>query len=127
MKLALAMAATLLWQSPLRDWERGQRRLSEEAARIEGEVHERARPPIAIVYRTGRPLAWVSVYQSASMFPFCDIDTEAIIFALDDRRVWVCKEGKRAAMLGEYAVVVTRGPTSVVEWKAGVETLTTLR
>jgi hypothetical protein len=119
--LAIVLAFTAA-QSPFYDAARKLEADRREAARRDQaliEEEQSAGRPVAIAFRQGKPLAWVSVVRTASMSPHCGIPSEWVVFAMDDQQLYECRAGVRAPMRKDYAVVLSWGKTTVLDWASG--------
>ena len=121
--MVMALLALASSQSPLhdalRDAEAKRREffLREEAAIRQEEVGAK---PVAIAFRPGRPLAWVSVVRTIDEAVHCGVPGDAFVFTLDQQILYRCApDGSRTPFAVDYSVILTVGPTTIVEWTAG--------
>lgn len=118
--LALAMGVGM-WQSPI------DRLIAGYERERQGEPELREQLPVAVVFRQGRPVAWVSVYRRIEEAPHCGIPSEYIVFSLEDGRVWECRLGMRQRFAPDHVAVLSFGRTIVFDQRDGEVEVRTLR
>lgn len=123
--LVVVASLALAGQSPLYDQLQkyeGQRRAYEMRERV-------AAMPVGIAYRRGEPLAWVSVYQTEEETARCGQGRESYLFVMEQETLYRCFNGVRTRFVEPHTVVLSWGPTQVLEFARGqvIPERTTLR